>query len=96
MKKRLLVCMSILVVIVLAGVLFTSLLNAAESNAQMVTGNPADYEKPHGYAQGTTGGGNAAAITVSSAGAFKSAVSGNSPKVIKVKPMLLRHIAVFR
>ena len=39
---------------------------------------------PDGYAEGTTGGGNAAPITVSSTSAFRSAVGNNSPAVIVV------------
>ena len=43
---------------------------------------------PDGYAQGTTGGGNAAAITVSSASAFKSATGNTSPAVVVVQGRL--------
>ncbi|MFO7656593.1 MAG: hypothetical protein R6W78_05965, partial [Bacteroidales bacterium] len=39
---------------------------------------------PDGYAAGVTGGGNATPVHVSSAAAFKSAVSGTSSKVIVV------------
>lgn len=41
-----------------------------------------------GYGAGTTGGGSTAAITVSDCASFKSAVSGNNAKVIRVNGML--------
>jgi pectate lyase len=45
----------------------------------------ASYESsPVGYGAGTTGGGSAQTTTVSSLSAFKSAVSGDSAKVVKV------------
>lgn len=58
-----------------------------------VTGAPsahaASYESsPVGYGAGTTGGGSAAAKTVSSLSAFKSAVSGDSAKVVKVSGLI--------
>lgn len=49
---------------------------------------PVDYSKPHGFARGVTGGGNASPVTVTSASAFKSAVSGSSARVIIVKGKL--------
>ncbi|MEU5095162.1 polysaccharide lyase family 1 protein [Streptomyces sp. NPDC020996] len=39
---------------------------------------------PIGYGAGTTGGGSATAVTVSTLDAFKSAVSGSTAKVVKV------------
>ena len=39
---------------------------------------------PGGYTEGTTGGGNASSITVSSASAFISAVSGSNARVVIV------------
>jgi pectate lyase len=46
--------------------------------------NTGDIAVPNGYAEGTTGGGNASARTVSSASDFKSAVGGTNAAVIIV------------
>jgi pectate lyase len=48
------------------------------------TSPPGDIAVPNGFAEGTTGGGNASPRTVSSASEFRSAVSGDSAKVIIV------------
>ena len=53
-----------------------------------VTPVPGNYDEPHGYARGTTGGGNASPVTVTSASAFKSAVDGSNSAVIIVKGKL--------
>jgi pectate lyase len=43
---------------------------------------------PVGFGAGTTGGGSAAAVTVSTLDAFKSAVTGSSSKVVKVNGLI--------
>ncbi|RPF31365.1 polysaccharide lyase family 1 protein [Streptomyces sp. TLI_185] len=43
---------------------------------------------PVGFGAGTTGGGSATAVTVSTPSAFKSAVSGSTAKVVKVSGLL--------
>jgi pectate lyase len=43
---------------------------------------------PVGFGAGTTGGGNATAVTVSTLDAFKSAVTGSSSKVVKVNGLI--------
>ncbi|MFJ5898977.1 polysaccharide lyase family 1 protein [Streptomyces sp. NPDC093064] len=43
---------------------------------------------PVGFGAGTTGGGSASAVTVSTLSAFKSAVTGNTAKVIKVSGLI--------
>lgn len=43
---------------------------------------------PVGFGAGTTGGGSAAAVTVSSLAAFKSAVTGDSAKTVKVSGLI--------
>ena len=43
---------------------------------------------PVGFGAGTTGGGSAAAVTVSTLDAFKSAVTGSSSKVVKVSGLI--------
>ncbi|MFF9815585.1 polysaccharide lyase family 1 protein [Streptomyces sp. NPDC014006] len=43
---------------------------------------------PVGFGAGTTGGGSATAVTVSSLDAFKAAVSGSTAKVVKVKGLI--------
>ncbi|MER6633851.1 polysaccharide lyase family 1 protein [Streptomyces sp. NPDC000987] len=43
---------------------------------------------PVGYGAGTTGGGSATAVTVSTPDAFKSAVSGSTAKVVKVNGLI--------
>ncbi|MFD4553653.1 polysaccharide lyase family 1 protein [Streptomyces sp. NPDC058469] len=43
---------------------------------------------PVGFGAGTTGGGSAAAVTVSTLDAFKSAVTGGSSKVVKVNGLI--------
>lgn len=43
---------------------------------------------PDGYAEGATGGGNAAPVTVSSASAFRSAVGNDNPAVVIVEGRL--------
>lgn len=49
----------------------------------------ASYESsPVGYGVGTTGGGSAAATTVTSLSAFKTAVTGDSAKVVKVSGLI--------
>lgn len=45
-------------------------------------------EVPDGYAAGTTGGGDATPITVSTATDFKTAIAGNTPAVIYVNGLL--------
>ncbi|MEN8907574.1 MAG: cellulose binding domain-containing protein [Clostridiales bacterium] len=55
------------------------------TTSQPTTSQPANGQ-PDGYAgsSGTTGGGNSSSVTVSSASAFKSAVSGSNSKVVIV------------
>ncbi|WP_445525903.1 pectate lyase family protein [Streptomyces cyslabdanicus] len=43
---------------------------------------------PVGFGSGTTGGGSASAVTVSTLSAFKSAVTGNTAKVVKVNGLI--------
>jgi pectate lyase len=43
---------------------------------------------PIGFGAGTTGGGSASAVTVSTLDAFKTAVTGNSAKVVKVNGLI--------
>ncbi|WP_328773523.1 pectate lyase family protein [Streptomyces sp. NBC_00286] len=43
---------------------------------------------PIGFGAGTTGGGNASAVTVSSLAAFKTAVAGGSAKVVRVNGLI--------
>ncbi|MFE2883351.1 polysaccharide lyase family 1 protein [Streptomyces sp. NPDC059272] len=43
---------------------------------------------PVGFGAGTTGGGSASAVTVSTLAAFKSAVTGSSSKVVKVNGLI--------
>ncbi|MFJ8862914.1 polysaccharide lyase family 1 protein [Streptomyces sp. NPDC102451] len=43
---------------------------------------------PIGFGAGTTGGGNASAVTVSSLDAFKSAVAGDTAKTVKVSGLI--------
>jgi pectate lyase len=43
---------------------------------------------PVGFGAGTTGGGSASAVTVSTLSAFKTAVTGNSAKVVKVNGLI--------
>jgi pectate lyase len=43
---------------------------------------------PIGFGAGTTGGGSASAVTVSTLSAFKTAVTGNSAKVVKVNGLI--------
>ncbi|MFJ4981208.1 polysaccharide lyase family 1 protein [Streptomyces coeruleorubidus] len=43
---------------------------------------------PVGFGAGTTGGGSASAVTVSTLSAFKSAVTGNSAKVVRVNGLI--------
>ncbi|MFC7303701.1 polysaccharide lyase family 1 protein [Streptomyces monticola] len=43
---------------------------------------------PVGFGSGTTGGGSASPVTVSSLSAFKTAVTGNSAKVVRVNGLL--------
>ncbi|MFD9463993.1 polysaccharide lyase family 1 protein [Streptomyces sp. NPDC060027] len=43
---------------------------------------------PVGFGAGTTGGGSAAAVTVTTLNAFKAAVTGNSAKVVKVNGLI--------
>ncbi|WP_367324982.1 polysaccharide lyase family 1 protein [Streptomyces sp. HUAS ZL42] len=43
---------------------------------------------PVGFGAGTTGGGSATAVTVSNLSAFKSAVTGNTAKVVKVNGLI--------
>ncbi|MEU5088771.1 polysaccharide lyase family 1 protein [Streptomyces sp. NPDC021356] len=43
---------------------------------------------PVGFGAGTTGGGGTSAVTVSSLGAFKSAVAGDAAKVVKVSGVI--------
>ncbi|KUH39179.1 MULTISPECIES: polysaccharide lyase family 1 protein [Streptomyces] len=43
---------------------------------------------PVGFGAGTTGGGDAAAVTVSTLGAFKAAVTGDHPKVVRVNGLI--------
>ncbi|WKX14938.1 polysaccharide lyase family 1 protein [Streptomyces sp. NL15-2K] len=43
---------------------------------------------PIGFGGGTTGGGSASAVTVSTLAAFKTAVTGNSAKVVKVNGLI--------
>ncbi|MFH8607417.1 polysaccharide lyase family 1 protein [Streptomyces sp. NPDC018029] len=43
---------------------------------------------PIGFGAGTTGGGNAAPVTVTTLAAFKSAVAGNTAKVVKVSGLI--------
>jgi pectate lyase len=43
---------------------------------------------PIGFGAGTTGGGNASAVTVSTSAAFKAAVTGSSAKVVKVNGLI--------
>ncbi|WP_328429437.1 pectate lyase family protein [Streptomyces sp. NBC_00443] len=43
---------------------------------------------PVGFGAGTTGGGNASAVTVSTLDAFKAAVTGNSAKVVRVNGLI--------
>ncbi|MEV7104882.1 pectate lyase family protein [Streptomyces atroolivaceus] len=43
---------------------------------------------PIGFGAGTTGGGNASAVTVSSLSAFKSAVAGDTAKTVKVSGVI--------
>ncbi|MEJ8668212.1 polysaccharide lyase family 1 protein [Streptomyces sp. MS1.AVA.1] len=43
---------------------------------------------PVGFGAGTTGGGNASAVTVSTLDAFRTAVTGNSAKVVRVNGLI--------
>jgi pectate lyase len=45
-------------------------------------------DAPVGFGAGTTGGGSAGAVTVSTPAAFKSAVTGNTAKVVKVSGLI--------
>lgn len=43
---------------------------------------------PVGFGAGTTGGGSATAVTVATAAAFKTAVTGTAAKVVKVNGLI--------
>ena len=59
-----------------------------ETSDPNATGNPDADAEPHGFGGSTTGGGNATAVTVSSASAFESAVGGSNSAVIIVNGIL--------
>ncbi|MFE6040096.1 polysaccharide lyase family 1 protein [Streptomyces sp. NPDC056452] len=61
---------------------------AALTVAALPNSAGAAESSPVGFGAGTTGGGSAAAVTVSSLAAFKSAVTGDTAKTVKVSGLI--------
>jgi pectate lyase len=57
-------------------------------SAQAASASASYESSPVGYGAGTTGGGSAAATTVTGLSAFKTAVSGDSAKVVRVSGLI--------
>jgi pectate lyase len=70
--------------------LATATAAALATAAVMILPTSADAAEtsPIGFGAGTTGGGSASAVTVSTLTAFKSAVTGNSAKVVRVNGLI--------
>ncbi|SDM37536.1 pectate lyase [Streptomyces sp. cf386] len=70
--------------------LATAAAAALATAAVMILPNPAGAAEtsPIGFGAGTTGGGSASAVTVSTLDAFKSAVTGSSAKVVRVNGLI--------
>jgi pectate lyase len=71
-----------------AGIAVLALAAVPAVNGAATAGAASFESSPVGYGAGTTGGGSASPTTVSTLSAFKSAVSGDSAKVVKVSGMI--------